>query len=265
MEKYLNKGIKEVILAFPAIGSILDEYNIGCTMCGVGTCLLKDIVEVHNLSPEDERSLMLRISRVIYPDRDVDIPVVQGKSGAIRTGELKYSPAMQGLVDEHTVIKRVLAMIPSLIEELDVSRNEDRTLVLDTIDFIRSYADKYHHAKEEEILFKEFDENLELVRVFNEDHRIGRGHVKAIVDALEKKDNQSIRDHFMGYRDLLNGHIKREDEVLYPWMDRNLSTSQVGRLFARFVTVDEQFKEVRTKQKAFVKKLEASYQYEEVQ
>jgi hemerythrin-like domain-containing protein len=168
-------------------------------------------------------------------------------------------------VDEHTVIKRVLAMIPSLIEELDVSRNEDRTLVLDTIDFIRSYADKYHHAKEEEILFKEFDENLELVRVFNEDHRIGRGHVKAIVDALEKKDNQSIKVHFTGYRDLLNGHIKREDEVLYPWMDRNLSTSQVGRLFARFVTVDEQFKEVRTKQKAFVKKLEASYQYEEVQ
>lgn len=207
---------------------------------------------------------MLKIGKVIFPDRDVDITLVQKKSGAIGTGELKYSPAMQGLVNEHTVIKKVLAMIPSIIEELDVSCTEDETLVLDTIDFIRSYADKYHHAKEEDILFKEFDVNLDLVKVFNEDHKIGRGHVKAILDALAKQDNQSIRDHFMGYRYLLNGHIKREDEVLYRWMDRNISTSQIVRLFARFVTVDEQFKEVRTKQEAFVKKLEAIHQYEEV-
>ena len=80
MEKYLNKGIKEVIVEFPAVGSILDEYNIGCTFCGVGTCLLKSIVEVHNLAPEEERELMGRISRVIYPDRDVEIPA-RAKTG----------------------------------------------------------------------------------------------------------------------------------------------------------------------------------------
>ncbi len=264
MERYLNKGIKQVIIEFPAVGSILDEYNIGCALCGVGACLLKDIVEVHNLSPEEERELMGRISKVIYPDRVVEIPATQRKNSGAGAGEVKYSPPMQGLVDEHTVIKRLLAMIPFIIEDVEVSRGEDRALVLGTVDFIRSYADRYHHAKEEDILFKEFDENLDIIKVFNEDHKIGRGHVKAVIEALETGDNRSIKEHLAGYRELLKGHIKREDEVLYPWMDRNLSTSQIGRLFAAFINVDEQFREVRAKQGAFVKTLEKKYKYEEV-
>jgi len=264
MDKYLNRGIKEVISEFPAIGPILDEYNIGCTLCGVGTCLLKDIVQVHNLQPEEERELMGRISGIVFPGRHVELSVTAGRSAASGKPEIKYSPAMQGLVDEHAVIKRVLAMVPVIIEGLDASRDEDRTLVRDTVDFIRSYADRYHHAKEEEILFKEFDENLEMVKVFNEDHRIGRGHVKAVLEALETGDNRTIQEHFMGYGELLTGHIKREDEVLYPWMDRNLSTSQIGRLFSRFASVDGQFRDVREKQEAFVKTLEEKYKHEEV-
>lgn len=264
MEKYLNKGVKEVITEFPSIGAILDEYNIGCTLCGVGTCLLKDIVQVHNLPAEDEKALMARISSVIYPDRGGDIPVTQRKPDSAGSRQIKYSPPMQGLVNEHTVIKRVLAMIPVIIEDLDVSQAKDRALVLDTIDFIRSYADRYHHAKEEELLFKEFDENLEMVKVFNEDHKIGRSHVKAILDALERSDNLSVRQHFVGYREILTGHIRREDEVLYPWMDRNLSTSQIGRLFSSFTRVDDQFRNVRERQEAFVTTLEERYKYEEV-
>jgi len=264
MERYLNKGIKEVITEFPAVGRILEEYSIGCATCGVGTCLLKSIVEVHNLAPEEEQELMGRISLVIYPERDISIRPAQVQGSEIRTREIRYSPPMQGLVNEHTVIKRVLAMIPLITEDLDVRRPEDRALVLNTIDFIRSYADRYHHAKEEEILFKEFDEGLEMVRIFNEDHRIGRAHVKAIIEALETGDDQSIREHFAGYRELLTGHIRREDEVLYPWMDRELSTSQIGRLFARFEEVDERFREVWVKQEAFVQTLEEKYQYAEV-
>ena len=41
MEEYLNKNIKEVIDLFPAIGDILNEYDVGCVTCNVGTCLLK--------------------------------------------------------------------------------------------------------------------------------------------------------------------------------------------------------------------------------
>ena len=80
MEKYLNKGIKDLILEFPKVGDILNEYNIGCVPCNVGSCLLKDIVQIHNLSSEDEEELIVRIARVIYPDRKIEIPEIKRKA-----------------------------------------------------------------------------------------------------------------------------------------------------------------------------------------
>lgn len=263
MEHYLGKGIKEIILEFPETGSILNEYNISCVTCNVGTCLLKDVVEVHNLPFEEEQALMLRIAKVVYPDRQVKVPHVERKVPAA-AGEIKYSPPMRSLVDEHSVIKRVLALIPGILEDLNVSREDDRKLVLDVIDFIRTYADRYHHAKEEDILFKAFDEDLEIVKSMHEEHRIGRGHVQAVLAALETGDNRSIRKHLTAYRQLLTGHIKKEDEILYPWMDRNLSLSQVGELFARFAETDKKFSDTASRQKEFIRSLEEKFACEEV-
>ena len=72
MEKYMNRGIKEVIDIFPGIADILEEYDIGCGPCSVGTCLLKDIVEIHRLPPEKERELWIRIEQSIHPDKIID-------------------------------------------------------------------------------------------------------------------------------------------------------------------------------------------------
>lgn len=76
MDNVLNKEIKNIIEACPEVGRILDEYGIGCVPCSVGSCLLKDIVGIHNLDPEQEATLMYRIEKAIYPDRNVSKPVV---------------------------------------------------------------------------------------------------------------------------------------------------------------------------------------------
>lgn len=49
-----RKNIKEAIQAHPRIGEILDRFEIGCTKCTVGTCLLQDVVSVHFLGDETE-------------------------------------------------------------------------------------------------------------------------------------------------------------------------------------------------------------------
>ena len=111
MEKYLNKGIKEIIIQFPKVADILNEYNIGCVPCNVGTCLLKDIVEIHNLSAADEQTLLAGIAKAIYPDRQVVIPKLARKIKPGSAG-ISYSPPLKRLVDEHALIKRLLAFIP---------------------------------------------------------------------------------------------------------------------------------------------------------
>ncbi len=262
MEKYLNKGIKEVIDQYPDIETILDEYSIGCAPCNVGTCLLKDIVEIHNLSPENEQELMVRIAGVIYPDREIKIP--KRKKTSQVSGEIKYSPPMKKLVDEHVLIKRLLALILAVSENIDVDLEEDRQLILDVVDFIRTYADKFHHAKEEEILFKYFDENLDILKVIHEDHESARSHVKTVVEAVDNRDKNTVVNHLNAYKELLTEHIKKEDEILYPWMDRNLSTQEVGELFSKFADVDRQYEDVPEKYEIFVVSLENKFKIKEV-
>ena len=57
-----SKNIKEAIQAHPRIGEILDRYEIGCTKCTVGTCLLQDVVTVHFLGAETEAQIEQEIN-----------------------------------------------------------------------------------------------------------------------------------------------------------------------------------------------------------
>jgi hemerythrin-like domain-containing protein len=163
---------------------------------------------------------------------------------------------MKKLVDEHVLIKRWIALIPEFVENLDIESEKGRRLVLDGIDMIRSYADKYHHAKEEEILFKYFDENADILTVMHADHTQARSLVKEMLAAVERRDQKTIAENLMAYRELLTEHIRKEDEILYPWMDNQLSTRQVGELFSKFDEVDRQIDVSPVKYADFIDQLE---------
>jgi len=57
-----SEQIKDVIAAHPAIGEILERFEIGCVTCGVGICLLKDVVAIHALGAEAEKKIEKEIN-----------------------------------------------------------------------------------------------------------------------------------------------------------------------------------------------------------
>ena len=255
MQEYLDKNIKDIIREFPRVADALNRHNIGCVTCGLGTCLFKDIVEIHALDPVEEAALLAEISRVIYPDREVAIPRIERKSRP-QSRETAYSPPMKKLVDEHLLIKRLLAMIPGIIEGLDLSTEPGRQVIRQSVDFIRSYADKFHHAKEEDILFKCFDGNLDIIKTICADHENGRARVREILAALERQDRETVISNLEAYAALLTEHIKKEDDILYRWMDRNLTMSQIGELFSRFSEKDKEFAGTPEKYQELITRLE---------
>ena len=257
VEVYLNKGIKEIITEYPEVEQILDEYEVGCGACEEGLCLLKDIVDIHNLDDDLETELMSRISKVIYPNKKVMFPKRKRKTQGRK--EIKYSPPMKKMVDEHVLIKRWLALIPKVIDELDLETEEGIQLINNGIDFIRNYADKYHHAKEEDETFKYFDENLDIIKVIRNDHVKVRGHVKVMLQAIKNKDKNTLAEHLSAYSEILPEHIKKEDEILYPWMDRSLTTKQIGQLYSKFNEIDEEYGEAPEKHRIFIEQLESRY------
>ena len=257
MEKYLNAPIKEIITTFPQVGKILEEYNIGCVPCTLGSCLLKDVVAIHNLPHEQEAEMMYRIEKAIYPDRDVKKPAFKIVPKKQSSNQIKYSPPIKRLVDEHALIKKWLELIPAVLEKVDIESKIGRQLILDGLDFIRSYADKFHHAKEEDVLFGYTDKNLDIIKTILADHETARGHVKAMLEALGKGDEKTVFEHLNAYKELLTEHIKKEDEILYPWIDRGLSTAQVGELFAKFDEAEVKIdKEVVERCRRFAEKAE---------
>jgi len=246
MDKILNKRIKEIISEYPEVGTVLGSFGVACVTCAVGTCLLKDILEIHRLSPEEEQKMMLRIAGIIYPGKHIEIPLRKNAT-AQKTKALSYSPPIQALVNEHKLIMRLLAIIPAILRNIDLCTEQGQQTVVLSVDFLRSFADKYHHAKEEDILFKCFDENLDILKVMHQDHEAGRAHIRAVLDSVSRRDTAGVVEHLTAYRDLLTEHIKKEDEILYPWMDRQLSDTQIGRLFAAFSEVDVRFADTRVR------------------
>ncbi len=52
-----EQAINTIIEQHPRIGEILDNYEIGCVTCGVGICLVKDVVAIHALGDEIESKI----------------------------------------------------------------------------------------------------------------------------------------------------------------------------------------------------------------
>lgn len=254
---YLDKNVKDVIGECPATAELLDEYGIGCATCGLGTCRLKDIVEIHDLNADDETALLTGIAAALFPGEEVTIPRLERKPKTA-TGSVSYSPPLAKLVEEHRLIKRWVAAIPAFIEHLDVETEAGRETVRQGIDFIRSFADRYHHAKEEDLLFKCFDEKLDIIQTMYADHEKARGLVREMLAALERRDRATLARDLADYRDLLTEHVRKEDDVLYRWMDRNLTMTQVGELFSQFAEVDREFGDTPENHRRFIDQLETS-------
>ncbi len=57
-----DEAIQDVVKAHPRIGDILNDFEIGCVDCGVGICLLKDVVTIHVLGDEIEAKIEKQIN-----------------------------------------------------------------------------------------------------------------------------------------------------------------------------------------------------------
>ena len=94
------------------------------------------------------------------------------------------------LMVEHRWIERVISNLQGRLEEHPSRRAIDSAYVDRLVDFLRTYADRCHHGKEEDILFrdlnaKRLDPTLaEIMRQLTEEHQWARAKTKQLVGKL---------------------------------------------------------------------------------
>jgi hemerythrin-like domain-containing protein len=132
------------------------------------------------------------------------------------------------LMIEHRLIERMIEVLR--IEASRLERNEavDPVLVDSAVDFIRTYADRTHHGKEEDILFRDLDKrdlSSEDRRVMEElvgEHVHARQMVRELVEAKERylggdaSAVEVIVEKLEALVGLYPGHIEKEDKVFFP-------------------------------------------------
>lgn len=255
MRDHLQQHIKPLMETHPALGPVLTSAGIGCTTCSLGTCRIQDILEIHNLDAEATRSLLQAMGEVIHAGRPFEVPDLPRKAAPTKAS---LCPPIARMVEEHTYILRVIACLPALGLKLQQDFDTALPWVRGTLDFIRTYADRYHHAKEEDLLFTLHATDSDVLRVFRQDHIEGRGLVAATTAALDARDPEMALRALSAYGTLLSGHIQREDTILFPWLDRCLTDRQVGQLFQACAGVEQGFGDLPARMEAFVGELEAA-------
>jgi hemerythrin-like domain-containing protein len=128
---------------------------------------------------------------------------------------------------EHRLIERMIRVVAARLEALGRSTADDLRLVDAAVDFIRMYADRCHHGKEEDILFRELAKkelSPELKKTMDEliaEHKQGRATVKRLVEARERyaagdaSAVDAVRKELRWLTEFYPTHIKKEDKRFF--------------------------------------------------
>lgn len=155
------------------------------------------------------------------------------------------------LMIEHRLIERMLSVIEDALMKIESDRRIDPVFVDTAVDFIRVYADRTHHGKEEDILFREMkkkplsDEDRRVMNELIEEHGAGRRTTRALVDANNRYragDEAALADIAEKLRFLIGfypGHIEKEDKVFFPSSRAYFTEAEDQAMLAEFLEFDQ--------------------------
>ena len=131
------------------------------------------------------------------------------------------------LMIEHRLIERMIKVMSDELEKIKKHGKADTVFIETAVDFIRIYADRCHHGKEEDILFRDLakkkisDEHERIMQELIEEHKMGRNNVQKLVAAKEKYDqgNKDVLKDIVSNIEMLvkfyPKHIEKEDKHFF--------------------------------------------------
>lgn len=153
------------------------------------------------------------------------------------------------LKEEHEAIKLCLRILEKVSQKLESGEEVNSEHLDQILDFIKNFADKCHHGKEEDLLFPAMEEvgipkEGGPIGVMLMEHNVGRGSVKGMSEAVaeykagDREVSSKIVENARNYITLLTQHIEKEDDILYPMGDMRISAERQEKLLEEFEKVE---------------------------
>lgn len=170
------------------------------------------------------------------------------------------------LMIEHRLIEKMIGIIETEASEYKEGTKEiNPAFIRAAVDFIRTYADRTHHGKEEDILFTTLskkpmsDEHKAMMGELVKEHVYGRSVVGELVQATEaytqgkKESMQTILTKLDELVAFYPKHIAKEDDVFFPQTESYLTSEEQQAMLDEFWEFDR--KMIHEKYEAVVKGL----------
>ncbi|MGZ3937105.1 MAG: hemerythrin domain-containing protein [Flavisolibacter sp.] len=155
------------------------------------------------------------------------------------------SKAIADLMNEHEAIFSAIQIMGSMVADMETTASVDTRDIQNFIGFLKEFADKCHHGKEEGLLFPAMikagvPETGGPISVMLAEHAQGRkliqemeGSISADVNLV--KFTQAEKD----YAHLLRNHIQKENWALFPLAEKVLTETEMETLYKGFEEHEE--------------------------
>jgi len=145
----------------------------------------------------------------------------------------------------------MLSILERVCQKLEAGESVDPQHLEQAVAFIKGFADRWHHGKEEDLLFPAMEEagisgEGGPIGVMLVEHVEGRNYVKGMSEAIERYgagDRQAWSEFVTNGRNyiaLLQQHIFKEDNILYPMADMRLTEKRQEELSEQFEVVERE-------------------------
>jgi hemerythrin-like domain-containing protein len=153
------------------------------------------------------------------------------------------SKAIDDLKHEHEAILTALKILDRMIGAGTQVPRED---IVGFIGFLKEFADKCHHGKEEGVLFPALAKaGMPLkhgpVKAMLHEHEQGRSYIHAMEQAAaDPPDYAGFAEAARQYTALLRRHIQKENEVLLAMAEQYLPVERLNAIYDAFEQHEEE-------------------------
>lgn len=160
--------------------------------------------------------------------------------------------AINELLSEHEAVRLTLKILKKIAQRIDeTGRISDTEHVEQLFEFFSTFVDRCHHGKEEELLFPALEQvgisrEGGPVGVMLKEHQQGRDLVAKMKNDLSRYrdggDNAALnfKKHADDYIALLDFHIEKENNVLFPMAIKHLPENMLVEMKNGFDKIESE-------------------------
>jgi hemerythrin-like domain-containing protein len=152
---------------------------------------------------------------------------------------------IETLINEHGLIRQFLDNLSMAVDKIENGQKPSAAFFEKGLDFAKSFADSYHHFKEEHVLFIRFAQKRQgevdgQIDTLRQQHERGRELLSGISNALEGYAAQDpsktadLLENVAAYTALLRHHIHIEDHIVYPMVSKKLNQEDLDMVAQEF-------------------------------